>query len=258
MSFVASVEPYYHHQNSENFSEFCCTPSDDGDGTTLWRGRRSTDKFGASDNVGASNATDIGATKSGGGTATSNGGRASRGGRDTAGASTVAANASTRVEAVGKTATAGGSVLGVLFTAVDNNRQWPSAAIWTSDGGTTTSGGAATASTTSGIGGGSGDRRRRAVGPCGHAVCRQVRANPFCCRTQPSLSSLCECLSFRLPSPSCSCPHAAGTRGWRCLRHRDCLYGGSRAPVRQGGVPGAVNVDKAGPDGGLDARRRCR
>jgi len=130
MSFVARVEPYDHHQNSENFSEFCCTPSDDGDGTTLWRGRRSTDKFGASDNVGASNATDIGATKSGGGTATSNGGRASRGGRDTAGASTVAANASTRVEAVGKMATVGGSVPGVLFTAVGNNRQRPSAAIW--------------------------------------------------------------------------------------------------------------------------------
>jgi hypothetical protein len=31
---------------------------------------------------------------------------------------------------VGKTATVGGSVLGVLFTAVDNNRQRPSAAIW--------------------------------------------------------------------------------------------------------------------------------
>ena len=94
----------------------------------------------------------------------------------------------------------------------------------TSGDGTTTSGGAATASTTSGIGGGGGDRQRQAVGTCGHAVCRQVRANPFCCRTQPSLSSLCECLSFRLPHPFCSCPHAAGIRGWRCLRHRDGLW----------------------------------
>jgi len=139
MSFVTSVEPYYHHHHAKlrkvpvfGFRSFAHTSFRRATAT----GRRCGGADGRRTNSGrattsgASNATDIGATKSGGGTATSNGGRASRGGRDTAGASTVAANASTRVEAVGKTATVGGSVPGVLFTAVDNNRQRPSAAIW--------------------------------------------------------------------------------------------------------------------------------
>ena len=91
-------------------------------------GRRTNS--GRATTSGASNATDIGATKSGGGTATSNGGRASRGGRDTAGASTVAANARQGWRRSEKRQRSAPAFSASLFTAVDNNRQRPSAAIW--------------------------------------------------------------------------------------------------------------------------------
>ena len=68
--------------------------------------------------------------------ASTSGGRHAGGARYSRGLSTVAANASTREEVEGKTATVGGSFPGVIFTAIDNNGNGRWRSIWTSEGGT--------------------------------------------------------------------------------------------------------------------------
>ena len=181
----------------------------------------------------------------------------------------------------------GGSFPGVIFAAIDNNGNCRWRPLGTSGDGTTTSGGTATASTTSDIGGGGGgggDRQRQAAGTCGHAVCWRVRANPFAALLHSSCVKVCPFVSLHRPARRAPMlqEHAAGVvsgietvcavasavaagqvRAFSCvLRSMCCLCSPPpmlpRAPVRQGGEPGAVNVDKAGPDGGLDARWRCR